>query len=656
MRKNGQRLLTKSRYKMAIECPAKLFYIGKDKVYANQKNDDPFLKALAQGGFQVEELARMEYPEGVLVECEHYDYDRVLELTNNLLKRENVVIFEAAFVFNDLFIRTDILVKKGDEIQLIEVKAKSFDPKNPYTFVGKFGAIKSGWKSYLFDVAFQEYVIRMSNPNWSITSFLMLADLSKKAEIDGMNQLFRISRNRQNRTGIQKLVTSKDELGASVLSTVNVQEYIVKIQQNNPKFKAEYDFEEGIALFVQKYKEDSKINTELNFTVCKKCEFKCGDETTGLRSGFEECWSNKMGYTTEQLAQANLFEVWNFRNKNLFEVDGLFFLNELTEDNLKVEPKPGIISNTERQWIQIEKSTTNDLTPYILREELEAEMSTWEYPLHMIDFETSTVAIPFYIGMKPYEQVAFQFSHHMIHADGSIEHHSEFIHFEKGAFPNFKFIRALKASLGEKGSIFRYSNHENTILNSIYTQLNESNEVDKEELMTFIQHISHSKKDSTIEWVGARDMIDLCEVYKKYIYLPQTKGSNSIKAVLPAMLSHSAFIQEKYANPIGEINLTSINFDLSQVWLKIENGTIQNPYKLLPPLFSEWSNDQLDELFSDIEDLNNGGAALTAYGYLQYTDISDAEREELRVGLLRYCELDTLAMVMLWEGFREMVE
>jgi hypothetical protein len=81
---------------------------------------------------------------------------------------------------------------------------------------------------------------------------------------------------------------------------------------------------------------------------------------------------------------------------------------------------------------------------------------------------------------------------------------------------------------------------------------------------------------------------------------------------------------------------------------------MQNPYKILPPLFSEWSNDQLDELFSDIEDLNNGGAALTAYGYLQYTDISDAEREELRTGLLRYCELDTLAMVMLYEGFREM--
>ena len=35
-------------------------------------------------------------------------------------------------------------------------------------------------------------------------------------------------------------------------------------------------------------------------------------------------------------------------------------------------------------------------------------------------------------------------------------------------------------------------------------------------------------------------------------------------------------------------------------------------YKLLPPVFENWSNDQLDELLSDVEDLNNGGAAHTA--------------------------------------------
>ena len=76
---------------------------------------------------------------------------------------------------------------------------------------------------------------------------------------------------------------------------------------------------------------------------------------------------------------------------------------------------------------------------------------------------------------------------------------------------------------------------------------------------------------------------------------------------------------------------------------------------MLQPLFSDWTNDQLDQLLTDMEDLNNGGAALTAFGYLQYTDMSAAERDELRSGLLRYCELDTLAMVMIWEGFIEAI-
>ncbi len=89
--------------------------------------------------------------------------------------------------------------------------------------------------------------------------------------------------------------------------------------------------------------------------------------------------------------------------------------------------------------------------------------------------------------------------------------------------------------------------------------------------------------------------------------------------------------------------------------MTVSNGTIQNPYKLLPPVFENWNNDELDKLLSDVEDLNNGGAALTAYGFLQYTDMTEGERAKLTKALLRYCELDTLAMVMLWEHFWEVV-
>jgi hypothetical protein len=46
------RYLTKSRFKLGLECPNKLYYTNKDKEYANTKSENPFLTALASGGFK----------------------------------------------------------------------------------------------------------------------------------------------------------------------------------------------------------------------------------------------------------------------------------------------------------------------------------------------------------------------------------------------------------------------------------------------------------------------------------------------------------------------------------------------------------------------------------------------------------------------------
>ena len=49
---------------------------------------------------------------------------------------------------------------------------------------------------------------------------------------------------------------------------------------------------------------------------------------------------------------------------------------------------------------------------------------------------------------------------------------------------------------------------------------------------------------------------------------------------------------------------------------------------------------------------SSGGAALTAYTKLQYQDLLEIERSEITNSLLKYCELDTLAMVMIYEHFK----
>ncbi len=652
----NQRLLTKSRFKLGLSCPNKLYYTRK-KEYANKSMEDPFLEALAQGGFQVEELARLEYPEGILIDGNDGDYDWLVVETNKLLERENVVIFEAAFKFQNLFIRTDILVKKGDDIQLIEVKAKSYNPLDQYLLVGKKGNIASSWKPYLFDVAFQRYVMQMARPNWNINSFLMLANKQEEAKIDGLNQLFRISNKAGNRTGIDKKVFSIDELGGSVLGKINIDHVVSGIESGEHKYFDALDFKESIAVFSDYYQKDQFFNYPVSYSNCKACEFRTTpeEEANGLKSGYKECWEKQQSWTEDDFNKPNTFQVWNFRKgKKLFEQENKIFLVDITEEDVVVKPVAGRISPSERQWIQIEKQQNNDTTPYLLKEELIEELASWVFPLNFIDFETSAVALPFNKGRKPYEQIAFQFSHHTIDKNGIIKHESEYINFEAGKFPNFEFVRALKKALSiNKGSIFKYATHENSILNAIYLQLESSNEPDKKDLQEFIQSISHSKSDSTIKWCGERNMIDLCEVVKKYYYDPFMGGSNSIKAVLPAVLNSSKYLQEKYSQPIGQIGVGSKNFNNKHTWFQFEQGKLVSPYKILPPLFNNWTEEQLEATISELDSIANGGAALTAYGKLQYTDMTEEERIELKNSLLKYCELDTLAMVMIYEFFKE---
>ena len=103
----SNKYLTKSRFQLALECPTKIYYDGKPE-YANQKLEDSFLLALAEGGFQVSELAKRYFPGGH--EVETHDYDEALAQTNELLKLDQVTIYEAAFSFGNLFIRADILI------------------------------------------------------------------------------------------------------------------------------------------------------------------------------------------------------------------------------------------------------------------------------------------------------------------------------------------------------------------------------------------------------------------------------------------------------------------------------------------------------------------------------------------------------------------
>ena len=87
------RYLTKSRFKLAAECPRKLYYTGKPDC-VDRSIEDSFLAALAEGGYQVGELACLMYPDGIRIDT--LEHQKALDDTAELLKRDEVTIFEAA--------------------------------------------------------------------------------------------------------------------------------------------------------------------------------------------------------------------------------------------------------------------------------------------------------------------------------------------------------------------------------------------------------------------------------------------------------------------------------------------------------------------------------------------------------------------------------
>lgn len=682
-----QKLFTKSAFKVALTCPRSLYYYYNSDVYANQEKDDEFLQSLAEGGFQVGELAKVYYGISGRNDIKSLDYDESQRITQELMQADDVNIAEAAFRYGDCFVRVDILEKKGDCINLIEVKAKSWNG-NEDSMVTKKDAMKvnSKFTEYVYEVAFQKYVVTAAlkelypDRDFKVHAYLMMADKASKASVDGINQCFKITKC-NGRASVMRMPEADSLKNAThVLAAIDVNALCQQIINGDT---AEQD-ELMHSKFVPFVKDMSKkycgnIKADACLTgQCLKCPFHlAAGQNDGLKDGMLECWHQKAGFKREDFDKPLVRDLnggGGFRRGELIAA-GKYFLQGLTEDDIKLkEADTSGLTYSSRRWLQVGMLTRNSAIlgkfapnvngdTYLDVDGLRQEMNEWKYPLHMIDFETTAVALPFYCGLHPYEQVAFQFSHHIIDrkADGSytIRHAGQFINTEKGHFPNFDFVRELKTQLGmDKGTIFRYATHENTILRCIHDQLDESHEPDRKELMAFIDTITEWE-DGKNRVCGERNMVDLLEVVRKYYYHTSMRGSNSIKAVLPAVLNSSRLLQDKYSKPIygSEIHSENIPATDPVTWITFasDGKTVENPYKHLPPVGHYLGMDDSEIVASDSDDdmtVANGGAALTAYSKLQF---SDTEKSDALVkALLRYCELDTMAMVFIWEYFYDM--
>ena len=576
-------------------------------------------------------------------------YEEALDVTNKLLEMDEVVIYEAAILHDGMFVRVDILEKKGGVINLVEVKSKSLDFTDESGFLTKKGTVQKKWEPYLVDIAFQAHVARLSFSGYTIVPHVMMPNKNNVATVDGLNQKFKLSRVGGRVKATVNGDVGLDSLGEKLLVTVPVIKCVTDILSGE-------SFIDSIKSFKIAANDDVLLVSPVTHE-CLKCQYNAG-----AKSGMVECF-NRAGMGDFDFVKAPVTKLWNYRGKGSLWGKGVFHMEGIIESDIyKVDANDvglvrermveTITCNEDRQWLQVVKTNAADDEPFIDIDGLRAELSKHVYPLHFIDFETSRVAIPFTAGRKPYEQVAFQFSHHVMYEDGSVKHAGEYFHTVRGGFPNYDFIRALKAELDKDGgTIFKYATHENTVLNDIKRQLEADGGVsDRVELVQFIDTITNDKSSGR---VGERDMVDMCDLVKRFYYHRLMGGSNSIKVVLPAVLNTSEYIKEKYSKPVygRGCEIDSLNYDSGMVWVNVgDDGSVINPYKLLQGAF-----DGVDGDFTGEDEINNGGAAMTAYAQMQFSEMSDEEFLLMRAALLRYCELDTLAMVMIYEYWKDVV-
>jgi predicted RecB family nuclease len=159
--------------------------------------------------------------------------------------------------------------------------------------------------------------------------------------------------------------------------------------------------------------------------------------------------------------------------------------------------------------------------------ELSAELNKLEYPLRFVDFETINPCVPRFAGMRPYDQLPFQWSVHVQRGPGAEPEHFEFLATD-GSDSRHEFADSLCDTLGENGSIV------------VYNQQFESQRLS--EMAAYLPEFA-----DRIKQIQAR-FWDLLPVVRNNVYHPEFAGSYSLKDVLPALVPEMSYARMQVAD------------------------------------------------------------------------------------------------------------
>ncbi len=167
---------------------------------------------------------------------------------------------------------------------------------------------------------------------------------------------------------------------------------------------------------------------------------------------------------------------------------------------------------------QIQRQCDAQGSCHIEKEAIQAFLRNLADPVHYLDFETVNPAIPLWDGVRPYQQVPFQYSLHVTGIGGQTRHYSFLA--EGTCDPRPAFLRHLKDTLGSTGSIVTYNQ---TFEKGIIRDLSPA----FPEYQTWLETLPDR-------------IVDLILPFKGFNYYnPRQKGSASLKSVLPALTGQS---------------------------------------------------------------------------------------------------------------------
>lgn len=216
-------------------------------------------------------------------------------------------------------------------------------------------------------------------------------------------------------------------------------------------------------------------------------------------------------YCTRDLPKPNVFDIAGmFTSKKLEKYyEGKVSFNDLIGE--KLNPK----------YIEQIDFELNNREPKINRKAIGDVLDSLKYPLYFIDYETCQYAVPEFIGTKPYQQIPFQYSLHIIEKPGDSLKHKEFLADADDENIIRNFAESMIRDMPENGSVIVYNKSfeasRNKEIGKMYPDLND-------EMMRF-----------------NNNMVDLMIPFKdRNYYKKEMNGSYSIKYVLPALYPDDA--------------------------------------------------------------------------------------------------------------------